>query len=328
MANVGTFRVHALQRRSSGRPSTSELLEKAREVCAARWYDPATGEFLSVDPDFSKTLDAYGYADENPLDGTDPSGLSGETAYCKAHPGAGSCAPAVTACPRSGCPLTPTEKHAAAAVGQAQAKVLQVGQNLKQAEATAAAALKTCRTANTVDACNAYLADDSLVSMQTSDLKTSELGLTMADENLAQAIADPSPQGSSLGRDILIGTGVLLSVAAAATGVGAVVEGATITGVLLGTTSAVTGAVGASLDAQGCFGDHNGAACIGYGLGTAATVTGLASTGGAALSVFKLTQEFSTTSAVLGGLGGFGAYVGIAATIYDSMLATLGGHNQ
>ena len=41
----------------------------------ARWYDPSTGEFLSVDPDFNETLDAYGYADENPLDGTDPSGL-------------------------------------------------------------------------------------------------------------------------------------------------------------------------------------------------------------------------------------------------------------
>jgi RHS repeat-associated protein len=41
----------------------------------ARWYDPATGEFLSVDPDFNSTLDAYGYADENPLDNVDPSGL-------------------------------------------------------------------------------------------------------------------------------------------------------------------------------------------------------------------------------------------------------------
>jgi hypothetical protein len=44
----------------------------------ARWYDPGTGEFLSVDADFSQTLDAYGYADENPLDGTDPAGLSTE----------------------------------------------------------------------------------------------------------------------------------------------------------------------------------------------------------------------------------------------------------
>ena len=45
----------------------------------ARWYDPGTGEFLSVDPDSNQTLDAYGYADENPLDATDPSGLSIDT---------------------------------------------------------------------------------------------------------------------------------------------------------------------------------------------------------------------------------------------------------
>jgi RHS repeat-associated protein len=65
----------------------------------ARWYDPATGEFLSVDPDVNKTLDAYGYAEENPLDGTDPSGLLAESSYCKAHPTAGSCAPKETAPP-------------------------------------------------------------------------------------------------------------------------------------------------------------------------------------------------------------------------------------
>jgi hypothetical protein len=56
-------------------PSSAKVRENARAVCVARWYDPGTGEFLSVDPDFNETLDAYGYADENPLDGTDPSGL-------------------------------------------------------------------------------------------------------------------------------------------------------------------------------------------------------------------------------------------------------------
>ncbi len=76
-ANVGAFRPAALQRRSSNRPFSAELRRNAPGVCVARWYDPNTGEFLSVDPAFNATLDAYGYADENPLDGTDPSGLYG-----------------------------------------------------------------------------------------------------------------------------------------------------------------------------------------------------------------------------------------------------------
>ena len=42
----------------------------------ACWYDPGPGEFLSVDPDFSESLDAYGYADEKPVDATDPSGMT------------------------------------------------------------------------------------------------------------------------------------------------------------------------------------------------------------------------------------------------------------
>jgi len=41
----------------------------------ARWYDPNTGEFLCVDPEFDQTLDAYRYADEDPVMQADPSGL-------------------------------------------------------------------------------------------------------------------------------------------------------------------------------------------------------------------------------------------------------------
>jgi RHS repeat-associated protein len=40
-----------------------------------RYYDPATGQFTSVDPDVTQTLDPYGYADGNPVTNTDPSGL-------------------------------------------------------------------------------------------------------------------------------------------------------------------------------------------------------------------------------------------------------------
>jgi RHS repeat-associated protein len=41
----------------------------------ARYYDPATAQFLTVDPDVATTLSPYGYVSGNPLNGTDPSGL-------------------------------------------------------------------------------------------------------------------------------------------------------------------------------------------------------------------------------------------------------------
>jgi RHS repeat-associated protein len=40
-----------------------------------RYYSPATGQFLSVDPDVATTGEPYGYADGDPVDNTDPDGL-------------------------------------------------------------------------------------------------------------------------------------------------------------------------------------------------------------------------------------------------------------
>ena len=41
----------------------------------ARYYDPGTAEFLTVDPQVDSTRSAYGYVQGNPLDLTDPSGM-------------------------------------------------------------------------------------------------------------------------------------------------------------------------------------------------------------------------------------------------------------
>jgi RHS repeat-associated protein len=41
-----------------------------------RYYDPNTGQFLSVDPDLSQTLEPYAYAGDNPVTSGDPTGLS------------------------------------------------------------------------------------------------------------------------------------------------------------------------------------------------------------------------------------------------------------
>ena len=40
-----------------------------------RYYDPAAGQFLSVDPEVGQTQDPYGYAAGNPVGNTDPSGM-------------------------------------------------------------------------------------------------------------------------------------------------------------------------------------------------------------------------------------------------------------
>jgi RHS repeat-associated protein len=42
-----------------------------------RYYDPATGQFISIDPVVSQTLQPYAYANGNPVTGTDPTGLNG-----------------------------------------------------------------------------------------------------------------------------------------------------------------------------------------------------------------------------------------------------------
>jgi RHS repeat-associated protein len=39
-----------------------------------RYYDPGTGQFLSVDPDLSETQQPYSYASGDPVNDTDPSG--------------------------------------------------------------------------------------------------------------------------------------------------------------------------------------------------------------------------------------------------------------
>ena len=40
-----------------------------------RYYDPSLRQFISVDPAYSQTHQLYGYANENPVNGSDPSGM-------------------------------------------------------------------------------------------------------------------------------------------------------------------------------------------------------------------------------------------------------------
>jgi uncharacterized protein RhaS with RHS repeats len=47
----------------------------SREFVVNRYYDPATGQFLSVDPLVTQTAAPYSYAGDDPVSNTDPNGL-------------------------------------------------------------------------------------------------------------------------------------------------------------------------------------------------------------------------------------------------------------
>ncbi|MGC2375261.1 MAG: RHS repeat-associated core domain-containing protein [Solirubrobacteraceae bacterium] len=72
---------------SSTGPASTPLLyagqyrdsESGLYYLRARYYDPVTGQFLTVDPAVATTKARYGYAGENPLNWTDPSGLKHKT---------------------------------------------------------------------------------------------------------------------------------------------------------------------------------------------------------------------------------------------------------
>ena len=62
------------QRRSGSRRRALNGCRRGRYLLH-RYYDPATAQFLSVDPAVAATGSAYGYVDGDPLNSTDPSGL-------------------------------------------------------------------------------------------------------------------------------------------------------------------------------------------------------------------------------------------------------------
>ena len=49
-----------------------------------RYYDPSTGQFVSIDPMVAQTSEPYGYANDDPVDGVDPTGelLCGAGYHC------------------------------------------------------------------------------------------------------------------------------------------------------------------------------------------------------------------------------------------------------
>ena len=63
--------------------SRPTAIENAPGRTVHRYYDPTTGEFLTVDPDVSETQQPYYYAGDDPTNETDP---SGDAATCNHDP--------------------------------------------------------------------------------------------------------------------------------------------------------------------------------------------------------------------------------------------------
>lgn len=60
--------------------------ETGYQYLRARYYDPVTAQFLTRDPLVAATRDVYGYADRNPLNVADPTGLFMDTQYQMPNP--------------------------------------------------------------------------------------------------------------------------------------------------------------------------------------------------------------------------------------------------
>lgn len=71
----GTRRCRRQQTSSSTGASANWPSKNASASWVARWYEPSTGTFTTVDPMLSQTGQPYSYAGDDPVNESDPSGL-------------------------------------------------------------------------------------------------------------------------------------------------------------------------------------------------------------------------------------------------------------
>ena len=136
--------------------------------------------------------------------------------------------------------------------------------------------------------------------------------------NLVQAATDVGHFVAKHKVAFEVGGGIALGVLAAATGVGAIIEGATAMGMLLSVTSAAAGVGATYLDKGPCL-SGNQIACVGFGLGLTSVAAGFFSLLGAGLAWGGIIAEESLMAAILGGAGAFAWNVGLGATVLDSI---------
>ena len=323
----------------------------------ARWYDPGTGEFLSVDPDFNQTLDAYGYADENPLDGTDPSGLyntAGDSIQCEFEPqvclttaptytplagvpgpGSTTITPATTASPGT---KTTTASSALSGYSGGAPQPGQVGipiPTLTTAQEKAATAVVQA-IAKASEAINTYGAGLASANAKYSSCLKSSLGPTGMCPQPTGDQADTQMLAMSLwgAYDATLALAKTFFPPEHSSVWGDIAVGA---GIALGVASAATGVgslvlpeeaeiFGLGATALGYTSAATGAAATaldakvcadGDNVGCFATGLDIAATGSGLLALGADDAASVVASAALEGLGGFSVNVGLSATITD-----------
>ena len=73
----GCFRLASPRSTRQGHPSRHCVFPRTSGYTAHRYYDPATAQFLSVDPLVNQTLQPFEYANDDPVNESDPLGLWG-----------------------------------------------------------------------------------------------------------------------------------------------------------------------------------------------------------------------------------------------------------
>jgi RHS repeat-associated protein len=192
----------------------------------ARWYDPQTGQFTSLDPLVAVTNEPYGYAGGDPVNNIDPLGLCWPSFACVVEHKVGAAATRIWN-DTGGKAVHWVKTHPKKAIG--------------------------------------------------------------------------------------IGLGIL----SAATGVGAIVEGATFAGVVLGMGSVAAGVGASALDYGSCVNGHEAAACVGLGLDASGAFLGAFGVAGAGLAFGEVIAEDSLAASILDGIGEFGLNVGLSGTAVD-----------
>ncbi len=205
-----------------------------------RYYDPQSGQFISVDPLVILTGLPYSYTGGNPVNQVDQNGATGQLVYpaqyCKVHP------------------------HGVGCGGVSFGGVVNVLKSVGSAFATA---------------------------------------------------------GTWVYRHPAETAGLILGVAAAATGVGAVIEGATLAGLGMSAASVIAGGVAAGLDAQKCL-QGDTVACVGLTLGGASAFAGVFPVIGTSLVLSGSIAEGALADALLNYLPlGFGLNLGLGGLSVD-----------